>query len=82
MTLWPECRNIGAITEPKYPADAEHIKTLVEEGVHRGRIWTACELDDLASIPPLTEQDLVALSRLKLALGGEVVSVEPDEPSP
>ena len=39
---------------------------------------------DRAAMPPearLTEQDLVALSRLKLAFDGEVLSVAPDEPS-
>ena len=59
----------------------EHIEDLVNDGVHRGRIWTARELKDLSSVPRLTEQDLVALSRLKLAFGGKILSVSPDEPS-
>ncbi len=58
------------------------INDLVRDGVCRGCIWTARELKDLSSIPSLTEQDLVALSRLKLAFGGEVLSVAADEPSP
>lgn len=61
---------------------AEHIDNLISDGIHRGRIWTARELKDLSSIPSLTEQDLVALSRLKLAFDGEVLSVAADEPSP
>ena len=60
---------------------AEHIDNLISDGIHRGRIWTARELKDLSSIPSLTEQDLVALSRLKLAFGGEVLSVAADETS-
>ncbi len=59
----------------------EHIEDLVKGGVHRGRIWTARELKDLSSIPRLTEQDLVALSRLKLSFEGEVLSVAACEPS-
>ncbi len=53
----------------------DHVQDLVNDGVHRGRIWTARELKDLASIPRLADRDLVALSRLKLAFGGEVLSV-------
>ena len=60
----------------------EHIEDLVNDGANRGRIWTARELKDLSSVPSLTEQDLVALSRLKLAFGGEVLSVAAHEPSP
>ena len=59
----------------------DHVQDLVNDGVHRGRIWTARELKDLSSIPRLTEKDLVALSRLKLAFGGEVLSVAACEPS-
>ncbi len=61
---------------------ADFIDDLVRDGVCRGCIWTARELKDLSSIPSLTEQDLVALSRLKLAFDGEVLSVAADEPSP
>ena len=60
---------------------ADFINQLVRNGVRRGCIWTARELNDLSSIPSLTEQDLVALSRLKLAFGGEVLSVTADEAS-
>jgi hypothetical protein len=59
----------------------QHIEDLVNDGVHRGRVWTARELKDLSSIPRLTGKDLVALGRLKLAFGGEVLSVTPDGPS-
>ena len=59
----------------------EHIEDLVTDGVHRGRIWTARELKDLSSVPCLAEQDLVALSRLKLTFDGEVLSITPDGPS-
>ncbi len=60
---------------------ADFINNLVRNGVRRGCIWTARELKDLSSIPSLSEQDLVALSRLKLAFGGEVLSVAADGPS-
>ena len=61
---------------------ADFINDLVRDGVCRGCIWTARELKDLSSIPSLTEQDLVVLSRLKLAFGGEVLSVAANGPSP
>ena len=61
---------------------AEHIDDLVCDGVHRGRIWTVSELKDLLSVPGLTKQDMISLGRLKLVLGGEVLSVAADEPSP
>jgi hypothetical protein len=54
---------------------SEHIDDLVRDGVHRGRIWTAAELKDLLSVSGLTEQDLVALSRLKQEFDGEVLTV-------
>ena len=60
---------------------ADFINDLVRDGVCRGCIWTARELKDLSSIPSLTEQDLVALSRLKLAFGGEVLAVGDSAPS-
>jgi hypothetical protein len=53
---------------------AEHVDGLVREGIHRGRIWTARELQDLSFTPNLTDQDRVVLSRLKVALDGEVVA--------
>ncbi len=60
---------------------AEHIRDLVGDGIHRGRIWTAGELQDLLSIRGMTQQELVGLSHLKLAFGGEVLSVTADEAS-
>ncbi len=60
---------------------AEHIDNLISDGIHRGRIWTAAELQDLLSIGRMTQQELVGLSRLKLAFGGEVLSVAADGPS-
>ncbi len=60
---------------------AEHIDNLVSDGIHRGRIWTAAELQDLRSIGGMTQQELVGLSRLKLAFGGEVLSVTADDAS-
>jgi hypothetical protein len=58
----------------------EYIDDLVRDGIHRGRIWTTDELKDLLSLPGLTEQDFVSLSRLKLQFDGEVVSAG-SEPS-
>ena len=60
---------------------AEHIDSLVSDGIHRGRIWTAAELQDLLSIGGMTQRELVGLSRLKLAFDGEVLSVTADEAS-
>ncbi len=60
---------------------AEHIDDLVSDGIHRGRIWTAGELQDLLSIDGMTQQELVGLSRLKLAFGGEVLSITADQAS-
>ena len=61
---------------------AEHIDDLVRDSIHRGRIWTAGELRDLVSIPGLTEDDLVAVGRLKLAFDGDIRSVVIDGTSP
>ncbi len=60
---------------------AEHIDDLIRTGVKRGQIWTTNELQDLLTAPGLTKQDLVALGRLKLEFGAQVVSVERDDGS-
>ncbi len=51
---------------------------LVGQGVPRGRIWTAGELADLASVPGVTREDIRNLARLKAGFGAEIVSVTPD----
>lgn len=56
----------------------EQVTVLVREGIARGRIWTAGELVDLASIPGLTRQDIVSIARVKAAFGAEIVAVHLD----
>ncbi len=55
--------------------DVEHIRELTQEGVNRGRIWTAGELADLWRIPNLTGTDIEPLARLKAAFGAEILTV-------
>jgi hypothetical protein len=51
---------------------------LVSEGIGRGRIWTARELQDLASIPAIPRPDLERIVRLKTVFGADIVEVKPD----
>ncbi len=55
--------------------DVEHIRELTQEGVNRGRIWTAGELADLWRIPNLTGTEIEPLARLKAAFGAEILTV-------
>ena len=57
----------------------EHIEVLVREGVARGRIWTAGELIDLASVDGITPSDIERISQLKAKFGAQIVSVSPDD---
>ncbi len=56
----------------------EFAAQLVSEGIGRGRIWTAGELQDLASISPVARPDLERLVRVKAAFGADVVEVRVD----
>ena len=56
------------------PAEAEAV-LLEQEGIHRGRIWTAAELLGLLRIPGLTQEQSITVARAKLAFTGEVVMV-------
>lgn len=56
----------------------EHIDGLIRDGVKRGQIWTANELTDLFAEPGFDEQDIIAVGRLKLQFGAEIVLVERD----
>ena len=51
---------------------------LLEEGVQRGRIWTARDLRDLICIGRATANSLKSIARLKAAFGGEIIEVIPD----
>ena len=58
---------------------ADMIPQLAKEGVRRGRIWTAGELRDFASIETISRQDVERIVRVKAAFGAEIVDVVPDE---
>lgn len=58
-------------------ADAE---ALAQEGVSRGRIWTARELTDLLAIPGLAKEDAKTIACTKLEFNGTVVEVRPADP--
>jgi hypothetical protein len=48
---------------------------LIQEGISRGRIWTARELADLLSCAGLRPHDVKAVALAKIELGGDVVEV-------
>ena len=48
---------------------------LTQEGISRGRIWTARELGDLLSFAGLRPDDIKAVALAKIELGGEVVEM-------
>jgi hypothetical protein len=48
---------------------------LTQEGISRGRIWTARELADLLSCAGLRPHDVKAVALAKIELGGDVVEV-------
>lgn len=53
----------------------EEAKTLVSDGINRGRIWTACELKDLMDIPGILSSQALSLAQIKLEFDGEVIEV-------
>jgi hypothetical protein len=57
------------------PGEA-HIEALVQRNITRGRIWTAKELRALWGGGSEARESAIPLARIKLALDGEVVSVE------
>jgi hypothetical protein len=57
---------------------------LIEEGIDRGRIWTAAELMRLLAIPDRTAEAVRAVTFAKLAVAGELAGVlgtRPGSPS-
>ena len=56
----------------------EFAAQLVGEGIGRGRIWTARELQDLVSIPLIPRPDLERIVRLKVVFGAKVMDVKRD----
>ncbi len=58
------------------PSEADS-EALAQEGVSRGRIWTARELMDLLAIPGPTSEHARTVAFAKLTFGGEVVEVRP-----
>lgn len=56
------------------PSEAD-AGALAQEGVSRGRIWTARELMDLLSIPGLTKEQARMVALAKVEFAGEVVEV-------
>jgi hypothetical protein len=66
------------VSEPLWfvPTEAD-AEDLAEEGIHRGRTWTASELRDLLAIPGITKAQARTIALTKLAFAGDVVAVEP-----
>lgn len=56
------------------PTEAE-TEALMREGISRGRIWTARELMDLASISALTPEQARTVAATKAEFGGEIAEV-------
>jgi hypothetical protein len=56
----------------------QFVAQLMNDGVTRGRIWTAGELQNLVSIPSIPRGDLQRIVRLKSAFGAQVVEVKSD----
>jgi hypothetical protein len=56
------------------PADADAEELLVE-GVTRGRIWTARELQDILSIPGITKAGARTVATAKVFMDGDVTVV-------
>jgi len=52
-------------------------RSLVRQGVSRGRVWTARELMDVMNIPTLTQNEVATIAMAKAEFGGEVVVVRP-----
>lgn len=55
--------------------DERAVEGLLGDGVTRGRIWTAAELQDLLSLPRVTPATARTLAEAKLAMDGDVVTV-------
>jgi hypothetical protein len=55
--------------------DVHHAEALINDGVSRGRIWTAAELMDLLSPGDLTPEAIRVVALAKLEFDGDVVSV-------
>jgi hypothetical protein len=51
------------------------VEGLTQEGISRGRIWTALELADLLSCAGLRPDHVKAVALAKIELGGDVVEV-------
>ena len=51
------------------------VEALVAEGVSRGRIWTARELQDILSIPGITKAGARTVAAAKLFMDGDVTVV-------
>lgn len=56
-----------------------HAEQLRREGIRRGRVWTAAELQDLLAAPGLTHQTALSVARAKLAFSGTAVGIRPNE---
>jgi hypothetical protein len=54
----------------------KHVQTLGRREINRGRIWTACELKFLWSVPSLNAKTAEELGRIKVQFDGEIVAVE------
>ena len=60
------------------PTPSEGERFAAQEGISRGRIWTAQELADLlAAAPGVRPADFAAVALAKLVFDGEVVEVRP-----
>ena len=50
-------------------------RRLIEQGIHRGRIWTAAEMFELSCCESATDREISLIAKLKLATNAEVESV-------
>ncbi len=55
------------------------VERLLAEGIRRGRIWTAAELEDLYSIEDPSKDEIRSIAKLKATFGAEIVGVRDDD---
>lgn len=61
------------------PVDRD-VNMLMQEGISRGRIWTANELQQLISVASRTPETVQTLAHAKLELDGDIVEVRQRRP--
>ncbi len=61
------------------PVDRD-VNMLLQEGISRGRIWTANELQQLMSVASRTPETVQTLAHAKLELDGDIIKVRQRRP--